>query len=181
MGLSAGNPLQEHIVRQAARLGHHLAFRVRLATLDAVCRLVSRGIGIAVVPEVAARRPGLASRLHIVPLKDEWATRHSVLSGRADSPVCRRMASSLQEHLRRMMLHQSGRLTLEYPTATSRHSSLQIIERSVPDNADPIWSERGLQVPDSFVPLARCHRYPLFVPHASRARLSPRSRASRHA
>jgi DNA-binding transcriptional LysR family regulator len=82
VGLSAGNPLQEHIVRQAARLGHHLAFRVRLATLDAVCRLVSRGIGIAVVPEVAARRPGLASRLHIVPLKDEWATRHLVLWAR---------------------------------------------------------------------------------------------------
>jgi DNA-binding transcriptional LysR family regulator len=56
VGLSPGNPLQEHIVRQAACLGHQLAFRMRLATLDAVCRLVSRGIGIAAVPEVAARR-----------------------------------------------------------------------------------------------------------------------------
>jgi molybdate transport repressor ModE-like protein len=82
VGLSPGNPLQEHIVRQAARLGHHLVFRVRLATLDAVCRLVFRGIGIAGVPEVAARRPGRASRLHIVPLKDEWATRQLVLWAR---------------------------------------------------------------------------------------------------
>jgi molybdate transport repressor ModE-like protein len=90
VGLSPGNPLQEHIVRQAARLGHHLAFRVRLATLDAVCRLVSQGVGIAVVPEVAARRPGRANRLHIVPLKDEWATRQLIL--------CARRFSGLSPH-----------------------------------------------------------------------------------
>jgi DNA-binding transcriptional LysR family regulator len=55
-----------------------------------VCRLVSQGVGIAVVPEVAARRPGRANRLHIVPLKDEWATRQLIL--------CARRFSGLSPH-----------------------------------------------------------------------------------
>jgi DNA-binding transcriptional LysR family regulator len=82
VGLSPGNPLQEHIVRQAARLGYHLGFRVRLATLDAVCEFVSRGIGIAVVPEAAARRCRQAKLLRVVLLKDEWATRRLMLCAR---------------------------------------------------------------------------------------------------
>lgn len=80
VGLSPGNPLQEHIVRQAARRGHHLAFRVRVATLDAVCRLVAQGIGIAIVPEVAARRAGAGSRRLL--LTDAWARRQLSLWAR---------------------------------------------------------------------------------------------------
>jgi molybdate transport repressor ModE-like protein len=98
VGLSPGNPLQEHIVRQAARMGHHLAFRVRLGAIDAVCRLVSQGIGMAIVPEIAARRLGRANRLRIVRLKDDWATRQLVLWARgfADlSPHAKILADTL--------------------------------------------------------------------------------------
>lgn len=83
VGLSPGNPLQEHVIRQAAQRGRHLAFRVRLTTLEAVCNLVAGGIGIAVVPEAAARRHGQAGRLRVVRLKDELATRELTLYARS--------------------------------------------------------------------------------------------------
>lgn len=83
IGLPPGNPLQEHIVRHAARIGYHLSFRVRLSTFEAVCELVSQGIGIAVVPEVVAQRYASAKQLRVVALDDDWATRELVLCARS--------------------------------------------------------------------------------------------------
>ncbi|MER8697090.1 LysR substrate-binding domain-containing protein [Mesorhizobium opportunistum] len=80
VGLSAGHPLQEHITRQAARLGGHLHFRIRVPGLDSVCRLVAQGAGIAVVPESAARRS--ARTLRSLRLTDDWATRELNLCAR---------------------------------------------------------------------------------------------------
>lgn len=100
VGLSPGNPLQEHVIRQAAQRGRHLAFRVRLTTLEAVCNLVAAGIGIAVVPEAAARRHGQAGRLRIVRLKDELATRDLTLFARsfaALSPHAKLLADALTQ------------------------------------------------------------------------------------
>jgi len=98
VGLSPGSSLQEHIIRQAARLGWRLNFRVRLATLEAVCELASRGIGLAVVPEAAARRYRKAGRAHIVPLRDDWATRRLTLCARRFedlSPHAKMLADAL--------------------------------------------------------------------------------------
>jgi len=39
----------------AARAGRHLRLRVRLPGFDAVCHVVGRGIGVAVVPATAMR------------------------------------------------------------------------------------------------------------------------------
>lgn len=80
VGLGAGHALQEHIIRQAARLGGHLHFRVRVPGLDDVCRLVAQGAGIAIVPESAARRS--ARTLHGLRLTDDWATRQLNLCAR---------------------------------------------------------------------------------------------------
>lgn len=83
VGLAPGNPLQEHIVRHAARLGYHLGFRVRLSTFEAVCELVSRGIGISIVPAAVAQRYGGSKELRVVVLDDDWATRKLVLCARS--------------------------------------------------------------------------------------------------
>lgn len=83
VGLAAGNPLQEHIVRHAARLGYHIGFRVRLSNFEAVCELVSRGIGISIVPVAVARRYEKAKELRAIGLEDDWATRRLVLCARS--------------------------------------------------------------------------------------------------
>ncbi|MEI9421254.1 LysR substrate-binding domain-containing protein [Mesorhizobium sp. Cs1299R1N1] len=96
VGLSAGHPLQEHIARQAARLGGHLHFRIRVPGLDDVCRLVSQGAGIAIVPESAARRS--ARTLRSLRLTDDWATRQLNLCARsfeALTPQAKLLAAAL--------------------------------------------------------------------------------------
>ncbi|RVA23718.1 LysR family transcriptional regulator, partial [Mesorhizobium sp. M7D.F.Ca.US.004.03.1.1] len=80
VGLSTGHALQEHITRQAARLGGHLHVRIRVPGLDNVCRLVAQGAGIAIVPESAARRS--ARSLRSLRLTDDWATRQLNLCAR---------------------------------------------------------------------------------------------------
>ncbi|RUX26153.1 LysR family transcriptional regulator [Mesorhizobium sp. M7A.F.Ca.US.011.01.1.1] len=77
VGLSTGHALQEHITRQAARLGGHLHVRIRVPGLDNVCRLVAQGAGIAIVPESAAGRSVRTLRL-----TDDWATRQLNLCAR---------------------------------------------------------------------------------------------------
>jgi DNA-binding transcriptional LysR family regulator len=56
VGLTSSTALQAHISRHAARLGVRLRFRARLRDFDAICQMVAAGVGIAVVPEAAARR-----------------------------------------------------------------------------------------------------------------------------
>ena len=97
VGLAPGSALAGLIAREAARLGRQPTMRVRLQGLDAVCRLVAQGVGIAVVPEMAARRcePGLP--LALVRLGDGWAERRLVVA-------VRRLAA-LPPHARRLVEH----------------------------------------------------------------------------
>jgi molybdate transport repressor ModE-like protein len=70
----------------AALLTHHarlagktLAYRVRLGSMDAICRMVGRGGGVAVVPVAAARRMGRAAGIVRIRLTDAWTRRQVVL------------------------------------------------------------------------------------------------------
>src|SRR5882672_2752397 len=56
VGLTNSTALQIHIARHAARLGVRLKFRARLRDFDAICQMVAADVGIAVVPETAAKR-----------------------------------------------------------------------------------------------------------------------------
>jgi DNA-binding transcriptional LysR family regulator len=76
VGLDQQRALQEHIRRHAARMGKTLKLRVRMAGFDAVCRLVSRGVGLGVVPEMAAQRCAALLPIQVIPLTDAWALRH---------------------------------------------------------------------------------------------------------
>ena len=82
VGLSPGNALQEHLIRQTARLGRHLTFRIRVATPEAVCRFVADGIGVAIIPEAVVRTVSVRSKLRSIPLADDWALRNLHLCAR---------------------------------------------------------------------------------------------------
>jgi len=75
IGLIKGNPLQDHLDGHAVRAGAHLKYRVRLGSFEAVCLMAGKGIGIAVVPETAARRCQKSTGIHLIALKDTWACR----------------------------------------------------------------------------------------------------------
>ncbi|OWJ66043.1 LysR substrate-binding domain-containing protein [Inquilinus limosus] len=97
VGLSPGSALQDHLARHAARAGRPLALRVRLGGFDAVCRMVEQGVGLAVVPETAARRCRRSMAIRAVPLSDPWALRR--LS------ICIRSLDALPAHARRLVEH----------------------------------------------------------------------------
>ncbi|MBO1908515.1 LysR family transcriptional regulator [Microvirga sp. 3-52] len=97
VGLGHGSALQTYLAGHAARAGHALKLRVRLSGLDAVCRMVESGVGVAIVPEVAARRSGEGAAIRSVPLSDAWALRHLTL--------CARSVSALPAHAQQLVHH----------------------------------------------------------------------------
>lgn len=74
IGLASG-ALQDHIEDQALRSGGRLRIRARLHSFSGVCRMVAGGAGIAIVPQTAARRSKRSTRITILRLQDQWATR----------------------------------------------------------------------------------------------------------
>ena len=94
VGLSAGNPLQDHISRQVQQQGLRLRYRVRVRSFDAVCRLVEQGIGLGVVPRTAAARCARSMKIARVPLADSWAAQRRL--------VCVRSEDALAPHAQRL-------------------------------------------------------------------------------
>ncbi|MBJ7262798.1 MAG: LysR family transcriptional regulator [Burkholderiaceae bacterium] len=80
VGLNDRSALQRLIDVQARRLGARLRYRVRLGTLDAVCKMAGAGIGVGIVPQTAARRCASIDRLHRIPMADSWAHRQLLLA-----------------------------------------------------------------------------------------------------
>jgi len=97
VGLSGDSALGGHLAEHAARTGVLMRTRVRVRGLDAACRMVARGAGVAVVPEAAARRWDGEGALALVPLEESWAERRLVV-------VVRRL-DTLPSHARRLAEH----------------------------------------------------------------------------
>ena len=87
VGMSNTSTTQAFLQQQADRLGRTMRFRVQLASFDAVCRTVARGVGIAVIPEAAARRNLQTLGLMQVRLSDHWQQRERYLLTRHDAPL----------------------------------------------------------------------------------------------
>jgi DNA-binding transcriptional LysR family regulator len=97
VGLEDKSALAEHLAWQSARLGRSLRLRIRLRGLDSVCRMVECGVGIAVVPETAARRCRRTMTFGTLRLVDPWATRQLI--------ICARRLDALPVHARRLFEH----------------------------------------------------------------------------
>src|SRR5215470_2012677 len=99
VGLPAGNALQDQMEDHAARAGRRLKLRVRLPDFDAVCQVVGNGVGVAVVPETAARRYQRSATFRIIPLTDTWAPRRLTICVRSFAALAP-AGQRLVEHLR---------------------------------------------------------------------------------
>ena len=100
VGLTNSTALQSHISKHAARLGMRLRFRARLRDFDAICQLVAAGVGVAVVPEVAAKRCARAMPIAMVGIRDAWANRKLAICARSFKSLPR-PAKQLVDHLRK--------------------------------------------------------------------------------
>jgi DNA-binding transcriptional LysR family regulator len=101
VALPRDSALQRHLAGHAARLGAIMKIRARVQGFDAVCRMVETGVGIAIVPEAAAKRSKRSMRIDAVRLQDPWANRRLAICVRNlhSLPVG---ARQLVEHLRRV-------------------------------------------------------------------------------
>jgi DNA-binding transcriptional LysR family regulator len=100
VGLTNSTALQLHIAKHAARLGVRLRVRARLRDFDAICQMVATGIGIAVVPEAAARRCARSVPIALVSIRDAWANRKLAICARSFRTLPR-PAKLLVDHLRK--------------------------------------------------------------------------------
>ena len=100
VGLSVGNPLQDYVTARTLSDGKPLAYRVRLTSFDGLSRLVEAGVGLAVMPESAARTCRRTAKIAVVKLSDDWAQRRLML--------CCRDFGALPVHARRLADHLSS-------------------------------------------------------------------------
>jgi DNA-binding transcriptional LysR family regulator len=105
VGLSGDSALGEHLAGHAARTGARVRMRVRVRGLDAACRMVALGAGVAVIPETAATRWKGRDGLVLIPLEDSWAERRLMV-------VVRRL-DGLPSHAQRLVEHLVGAAPLK--------------------------------------------------------------------
>jgi molybdate transport repressor ModE-like protein len=95
VGFAADSPMQDLLNYHAFRAGRRFKLRIRLNGSDLMCQMVEKGIGLAILPETAARRSQESMAIHVIPLTDTWALRH--LS------ICVRSFSALPAHAQRLV------------------------------------------------------------------------------
>jgi DNA-binding transcriptional LysR family regulator len=71
-----------------------------LRDFDAICQMVAAGVGIAVVPEAAAKRCAQSMPVAMIKIRDAWANRKLAICARSFSTLPR-PAKQLVEHLRK--------------------------------------------------------------------------------
>jgi DNA-binding transcriptional LysR family regulator len=75
IGLKENTALQAFTTRVAAADGAVLKTRIRADTFEALCQLVSSGVGLGLIPRAVAERQAKLLPLCIVALQDGWAVR----------------------------------------------------------------------------------------------------------
>jgi DNA-binding transcriptional LysR family regulator len=99
VGLTNSTALAIHIAKHAARLGARLRVRARLRDFDAICQMVAADVGVAVVPEAAARRCARTMPIAMIRIRDPWANRKLTICARSFKSLPR-PAKQLVEYLR---------------------------------------------------------------------------------
>lgn len=79
VGCDPKSALQQHIDTQAKARGKVLNIRIHVNHFDAVCEMVTKAVGIAIVPKVIAEKYYTQFSYHICLLEDAWAQRQLCL------------------------------------------------------------------------------------------------------
>jgi molybdate transport repressor ModE-like protein len=101
VGFPAGSPMQDLLNYHAFRAGRRLKLRIRLNGTDLMCQMVEKGIGVAILPETAARRFQQSMAIQAIPLTETWALRQLT--------ICVRSFASLPVHAQRLVEFLSSR------------------------------------------------------------------------
>lgn len=75
VGLTERSALTQLLAQKADLIGASLKVKIRVASLDALCRMVHAGLGIAILPQQVAELYLQSLNIAVVPLADDWAHR----------------------------------------------------------------------------------------------------------
>jgi DNA-binding transcriptional LysR family regulator len=103
VGLAKSSALFQHLEWQAARISRSIRWRARLGTFDEICKLVERGVGVAIIPERSAIKALANMNLISIKLSDVWATRQLM--------ICTRGVNELSNHAKQFIDHIRSRTT----------------------------------------------------------------------
>ncbi|WP_322979497.1 LysR family transcriptional regulator [Pseudomonas sp. C11] len=97
--LPAERAMQRFVEYMAVRNALPLKVRVRAPSFDAIAQLVAQGVGVSMLPEVAATRFAQELPVAVVMLEDVWATR--------ELRLCVRSWEALSSHARQLVSYLS--------------------------------------------------------------------------
>jgi DNA-binding transcriptional LysR family regulator len=79
VGFRSESALSILLVQQAAALGAELKINIRVSSLDALCRMVHAGLGVAIVPHQVGELYVNTLDVKLIPLNEPWAVRQLVV------------------------------------------------------------------------------------------------------
>lgn len=100
IGLDTHAAIQVYVDEHARRLGHTLTTRIRMRSFDGVCRMVTAGAGIAIVPVSAVPTASLMAGAVVIPLSEPWSERELMIClprDREVTAVVRMLASDISD------------------------------------------------------------------------------------
>jgi len=100
VGMPQERAMQRFVEEMATLLGRPLTVRVRAPSFFAIAQLVEQEVGLAVLPEAAARRHAASLAVAIVTLDDGWATR--------ELRLCVRSLEALSAQARQLLTYLTG-------------------------------------------------------------------------
>ncbi len=102
VAFGAATSLTRQISTEAEKVGRPLRIRVQVRGFDAMCRMVSAGLGLAVMPRAGAAPLARAMGLKLVRLTDGW-TKRRLLLGMRDRESLSAPARGFVERVERRM------------------------------------------------------------------------------
>ena len=100
VGLDSSTAMWRLVADAAATQGLSLRLRMQVNSFEVVCKLVQAGMGVAVLPEIAASNFARDMGLRVISLRDAWAERRMF--------VCVRDFAALSAIGRRLVEHLIG-------------------------------------------------------------------------
>lgn len=98
VSLSRSTSLAKRLQAATAFSGGRLKLRIQVRSFDAMCLMVTAGLGIAVLPDAAAEPHLRSMGLHRIRLSEDWARRELLICAR-DLKALRKPARLLVDHL----------------------------------------------------------------------------------
>lgn len=99
VSLPDATSLASRLVEESSRLDQRIKLSIQVRSFDAVCRMVGTGMGIGILPRIAAEPHAISMDLKIIALKDTWS-RRTLLLGVRDPDGLPAAARLLFQYLR---------------------------------------------------------------------------------